>query len=417
MEIKNKFKPGKSFKSLGRALRSRNYRLYFLGQGVSLIGTWMQNVALSWLVYRLTQSAFMLGIIAFISQIPMMVLTPLAGVLADRWNRHRLMIFTQTSMMILALILALLVFTHWIAMWQLITIGVGFGITNALDAPARQSFVVQLVDNREDLSNAIALNSAMFNGARLIGPSVAGLLIAWVGEGVCFLFNSLSFLAVIFALLAMKIAPHNTESQLRTGIINELKEGFSYTFSSKPIRLIIIHYALVSLLGMSFTVLLPILANEILHGGARGLGFLLAAMGVGALFSSIIMAARKDTAGLWKMAAMSSSIFGLGLIVLSWSQNFVISLFLMIVTGFGMVNIMTASNTYLQTNIDDRKRARVMAFYLLAFFGTMPIGNLISGTIAKFIGVPTTILLAGICSLIASFFFIMRFPSHQKVRR
>ena len=419
MEIKLKpgqLKPGKTLKSVGRALLSRNYRLYFLGQGVSLIGTWMQNVALSWLVYRLTQSAFMLGAIAFISQTPMMILTPLAGVLADRWNRHRLMIFTQTSMMMLALLLAILVFTHRIVMWQLITIGLGFGLTNALDAPARQSFIVQLVDNREDLSNAIALNSAMFNSARLIGPSVAGLLIAWVGEGVCFLLNSLSFLAVIFALLAMKIAPYNKESQLRTGIINELKEGFSYTFSSKPIRLIIIHFAFVSLLGMSFTVLLPILANEILHGGARSLGFLLAAMGVGALFSSIIMAVKKDTAGLWKMAAVSSSIFGLGLIVLSWSHSFMVSLLLMVITGFGMVNIMTASNTYLQTNIDDRKRARVMAFYLLAFFGTMPLGNLITGTVAKFIGVPMTLLMGGIFSLMASFVFIMRFPSHQKVR-
>ncbi len=414
-KINGQIKPGKSFGTLVRAFRSRNYRLYFFGQGVSLIGTWMQNVALSWLVYRLTQSAFMLGVVGFITQTPMMILTPLTGVLADRWNRYRMMIFTQVSMMILALILAILVLTQWIAIWQIIVIGSCFGVVNALDAPTRHSFIVQLVDNREDLSNAIALNSAMFNSARLIGPSVAGLLIALTGEGVCFLLNALSFLAVILALLAMKITTQDHISPVKTGILQELKEGFIYTFGSRPIRLTLLHYAFVALLGMSFTVLLPILATEILHGGPSSLGFLMGAMGVGALLSSILMAARKDTGELWRITAASSTVFGLGLIALSRSHSFMLSLILMVIIGFGMVTIMTASNTYLQTNVEDSKRARVMAFYLLCFFGTMPFGNLITGTIAHSIGVPTTILLAGIFSLVGSLVFTLRFLSYLKI--
>lgn len=413
----DKLKPTKSFGTLVRAFHSRNYRLYFFGQGVSLIGTWMQNVALSWLVYRLTESAFMLGVVGFITQTPMMILTPLTGVLADRWNRYRTMIITQVSMMILALILAILVFTHWIAIWQIIILGCCLGGANALDAPTRHSFIVQLVNNREDLSNAIALNSAMFNSARLIGPSVAGLLIALTGEGVCFLLNALSFLAVILALLGMKITTQHNISPVRTGILQELKEGFIYTFGSRPIRLMLLHFAFVALLGMSFTVLLPILATEILKGGPRSLGFLLGAMGGGALLSSILMAARKDTHGLWKIAGVSSTIFGLGLIALSRSHSFMLSLILMVITGFGMVTIMTASNTYLQTNVEDSKRARVMAFYLLSFFGTMPFGNLITGTIAHSIGVPTTILLAGVFSLVGSLVFTLRFSSYLKRER
>jgi MFS family permease len=413
----DKLKPAQSFGTLVRAFRSRNYRLYFFGQGVSLIGTWMQNVALSWLVYRLTQSAFMLGVVGFIIQTPMMILTPLTGVLADRWNRYRTMIITQVSMMILALILAILVFTHWIAIWQIIILGCCLGVANALDAPTRHSFIVQLVDNRDDLANAIALNSAMFNSARLIGPSVAGLLIALTGEGICFLLNALSFLAVILALLAMKITTQDNISPVRTGILQELKEGFIYTFGSRPIRLTLLHFSFISLLGMSFTVLLPILATEILKGGPRSLGFLLGAMGVGALLSSILLAARKDTGGLWKITAASSTVFGLGLIALSRSQSFMLSLILMVIIGFGMVTIMTASNTFLQTNIDDGKRARVMAFYLLSFFGTMPFGNLITGAVAHSIGVPTTILLAGLFSLLGSLVFTLRFMSYLERER
>jgi MFS family permease len=400
--------------SVLRALHSRNYRLYFTGQGISLIGTWMQNVALSWLVYRLTKSAFLLGVVGFVTQVPMMVLTPVGGVLADRWNRYRMMMVVQVSMMVLALILAVLVFTGWISIWQIIIVGLLFGAANAADAPNRHSFIVQLVDNREDLSNAIALNSAMFNGARLIGPSVAGLLIAWTGEGVCFLLNALSFLAVILALLAMKIPPQPAVTQTGTGIFLELKEGFLYTFSSKPIRMILLHFAFVALFGMSYIVLLPILAKEILKGGSHSFGFLVGAMGIGALSGSILLAARKNTEGLWKIAAVSSTVFGLGLIALSRSRGFILSLFIMMITGFGMVMIMTASNTFVQESVEDSKRARVMAFYLLAFFGTMPFGNLITGSVANVIGVPTTILIAGIFSLIGSAVFFFKFSSYRE---
>jgi MFS family permease len=343
----------------------------------------------------------------------MMILTPITGVLADRWNRYRVMIATQVSMMILALTLAILVLVNWIAMWQIVVIGLGFGAANALDAPTRHSFVVQLVDNREDLSNAIALNSAMFNSARLIGPSVAGLIIAWVGEGVCFLLNALSFLAVIFALLAMQIKTPVTIPTEKKSILQELKEGFFYTFRSRPIRYMLLHFAFVALFSMSFTVLLPILATEILHGGARSLGFLLGAMGTGALLGSILMAARKDINGLWKITGLSSTIFGFGLIALSLSRSFILSLILMVITGFGMVTIMTSSNTFIQATIEDDKRARVMAFYLLAFFGTVPIGNLITGSVGDIIGVPSTILATGIFSLVVSFVFTIKFSRYH----
>ncbi len=402
-----------AFGDMGRAFRSRNYKLYFFGQGVSLIGSWMQTVALNWLVYRLTKSAFMLGVVGFIIQTPMMILTPLTGVLADRWNRYRTMIKVQIAMMILSAILALLVIVNWIAIWNIIIIGLFFGIANAIDAPTRHSFIVELVENRDDLPNAIALNSAMFNSARLVGPALAGLLIAWTGEAICFLINAVSFLAVIAGLLAMKIATPPTMSRRgKEGILMELKEGFWYTFQSLPIRMMLLHFAFVALLGMSFTVLLPILATQILHGGPRSLGFLMGGMGVGALLGSIMMAANKNNDNLWKIAARSSTIFGLGLIALSLSRNFIISLVLMAVTGFGMVTIMTASNTYLQTHIEDSKRARVMAFYLLSFFGTMPFGNLITGTVAQSIGVPYTIFVAGIFSLLGSFIFTFKFSAY-----
>ena len=412
VETKDSLNPGQPVHTMLRAFRSRNYRLYFTGQGVSLIGTWMQAVALSWLVYRLTQSAFLLGVVGFVNQAPMLVLTPISGVLADRWNRYRMMIFTQSGMMVIAAILAVLALTHWISLWHIIVLGLCLGAANALDAPSRHSFIVQLVENRQDLGNAIALNSAMFNSARLIGPALAGLLISWTGEGICFLFNSLSFLAVIAALLAMKIPAQTLTASPREGILQELKEGFLYTFRSKPIRLILLHFAFVALLGMSFTVLLPILANDILKGGSRGLGFLMGAMGIGAILSSILMASRWDTNGLWKFAGRSSTIFGLGLLALSRSRSFILSLFIMVITGFGMINIMTSSNTFLQTNIEDSKRARVMAFYLLAFFGTVPFGNLVTGTVATMIGVPNTIMAAGIFSLVGSWVFLLKFRSY-----
>ena len=389
--------------------------MYFIGQGASLIGTWMQQIALMWLVYRLTRSAFLLGLVGFATQIPMMLLMPFTGVLADRWNRYRIMIVNQVLEMAEAIILAILVFTHRIAIWQIVILGMILGIVNALDGPTRHAFIVQLVEKREDLPNAIALNSAMFNSARLIGPAIAGILIALVGEGFCFLINAVSFLAVIAALLAMRIRPQENKSPAaESGIFRELREGFSYTFGMKPARLIIIHFAWVSLMGMSFTVLIPILADKILKGGVHGLGFLVGAVGAGALTGAILLAARKRIDGLWKLIALSSTIFGTALILLSVSRNYIFSLFLMVIIGMGMTSQMTTSNTFLQTICDDSKRARVMGFYLLAFFGTVPIGNLMLGAIANWAGVPTTLLLAGIASITSSIFFVARFSALEK---
>jgi MFS family permease len=411
----NSLEPDRGLKSIVRAFSSRNYRLYFIGQGASLIGTWMQQIALIWLVYRLTRSAFLLGLVGFATQIPMMLLMPFTGVLADRWNRYRIMIVNQVLEMVEAIILAILVFTHRIAIWQIVILGMILGVVNALDGPTRHAFIVQLVEKRDDLPNAIALNSAMFNSARLIGPAIAGILIALVGEGVCFLINAVSFLAVIAALLAMRIKPQKPKPQAaESGIFRELHDGFSYTFGMQPVRLIIIHFAWVSLMGMSFTVLIPILADKILKGGVHGLGFLMGAIGAGALTGAILLAARKRTDGLWKLIALSSTIFGTSLILLSVSRNYIFSLFLMVIIGMGMTSQMTTSNTFLQTICDDSKRARVMAFYLLAFFGTIPIGNLMLGAIANWAGVPTTLLFAGIASIASSIFFAARFSALEK---
>lgn len=411
----NSLEPTRGLKTIIRAFNSRNYRLYFIGQGASLIGTWMQQIALSWLVYRLTRSAFLLGLVGFATQIPQTILTPITGVLADRWNRYRIMIVNQVLEMVEAVILAILVFTHRIAIWQIVILGIILGIVNALDGPTRHAFIVQLVEKREDLPNAIALNSAMFNTARVIGPAIAGILIALVGEGVCFLINAASFLAVIAALLAMRIRPQEIKPPAaESGIFRELREGFSYTFGMKPVRMIIIHFAWVSLMGMSFTVLVPILADKILKGGVHGLGFLMGAIGAGALTGAIVLAARKRADGLWKLIALSSTIFGISLILLAVSRSYVFSLFLMFFSGTGMTSQMTCSNTFLQTTCDDSKRARVMAFYLLAFFGTIPIGNLMLGALANWVGVPTTLLFAGIASVAGSIFFAARFSALER---
>lgn len=394
------------------ALRSRNYRLYFFGQGVSLIGSWMQNMAISWLCYRLTNSALLLGLLGFMTNLPLMLLTPLTGVLADRWNRHRVMIWVQVSAMIQALVLAGLTLTGWITIWQLITLSTVLGLINAVDAPNRHAFVVELVDDRRDLPNAIAMNSAIFNSARLIGPSVAGILVAVIGEGLCFLINAFSFLAVIISLKAMKMKKSKTPAGPGKGSVKkELIEGFRYTFRHRTMRLILIHFALVSMLGTSFIVLLPVIARDILKGDASLLGFLTGAMGCGALVSAIAMARRHQVQGLERLAGHSSTLFGLALITLAISRQAFLSIAAMILVGMGMIAQMVTSNTYLHLVVDDDKRARVMAFYLLAYFASMPLGSLLIGSLAEIIGTPATIFLCGLACLASSgsyFFFLRR---------
>jgi MFS family permease len=399
-----------------RALSHRNYRLFFGGQGISLIGTWMQQIAMSWLAYRLTHSALLLGVIGFTSRIPTFLLASLAGVLADRWNRHRILVITQTLSMVQAMILATLVLTETVAVWHIISLSLLLGLINALDIPARQSFVVDMIERREDLGNAIALNSSIVNGARLIGPSIAGILIVTLGEGMCFFINGLSFIAVIMALLAMKIAPKQREMQ-SWQVFQRLKEGFSYAFGFAPIRSVLLLLALVSLMGMPYTVLMPIFAENILHGGPKALGFLMGATGVGAIVGSIYLASRKSVLGLGRIIVISSNLFGVGLIAFSLSRFFWLSLLFMLLTGFGMMVQMASSNTVLQTIVEEDKRGRVMSFYTMAFMGMVPFGSLLAGSLANKIGAPNTVMIGGVACILGSLIFAKLLPSLRKIAR
>jgi MFS family permease len=399
-----------------RALGHRNYRLFFGGQGVSLIGTWMQQIAMSWLAYRLTNSALLLGVIGFTSRIPTFLLASLAGVLADRWDRHRILVITQTLSMVQAMILAILVLTETVAVWHIVSLSLLLGLINAFDMPARQSFVVDMIERGEDLGNAIALNSSIVNGARLIGPSIAGILIATLGEGICFLLNGLSFIAVIVALLAMKIVPKQRKMQ-GSQVFQGLKEGFSYAFGFAPIRSVLLLLALVSLMGMPYTVLMPIFAENILHGGPQALGFLMGATGVGAIAGSIYLASRKSVLGLGRIIVVSSNLFGIGLVAFSLSRLFWLSSLFMLLTGFGMIVQMASSNTVLQTIVEEDKRGRVMSFYTMAFMGMVPFGSLLAGSLANNIGAPQTVMIGGVACILGSVMFAKKLPSLRKVAR
>ncbi len=393
-----------------RTLRYRNYRLFFGGQSISLIGTWMQMIALTWLVYRMSNSAFLLGIIGFSQQLPTFLISPVAGVLADRFNRHRMIILTQTLSMVQAGILAVLTLTGLISLWNIIPLCVFLGIINAIDVPARQSFIMEMIENREDIGNAIALNSSMFNGARLIGPSIAGLVIAVIGEGLCFVLNTVSFIAVIAALLAMKINVKAKKS-VRTGVFNELREGVTYAYNFRPIRSILLLLSLVSIVGMPYTVLMPVIARDILHGGAQTLGFLMGAIGLGAVSGAVYLASRKTIVGLERWIPRAAAVFSAGLIAFSFSRTLALSLPVLFVCGFGMMVQMASSNTLIQTISDDDKRGRVMSLYAVAFLGTAPIGSLLAGTCASTIGTPLTVLFSGIICLIGAVIFALNLPA------
>ena len=394
---------------LFRALSHRNYRLFFGGQGLSLIGTWVQVIAMSWLVYRLTNSAFLLGMTGFVGQIPTFLFAPLAGVLVDRWNRHHILLVTQTLSMVQALLLAVLDLTGTILVWHIILLILMLGFVNALDAPARQAFVVEMVEKREDLSNAIALNSFLFNGARLIGPSIGGILISIVGEGICFLLNGLSFFAVIIALRAMKIERKKSLIP-STRVAKGLKEGFDYAFGFAPIRFILLFLGLISLAGMPYTILMPIFAKDILHGGPQTLGFLMAATGTGAVAGALFLASRKSVLGLGRVIVIASGVFGTGLIAFSLSHVLWLSLLILVLTGLGMMVQMASSNTILQTIVEDDKRGRVMSFYTMSFMGVAPFGSLLAGSLAEAIGAPNTVRIAGISCLLGSYLFARRLP-------
>ena len=407
---------GSDWKFAIRALRHRNYALFFSGQTVSLIGTWMTRIATAWLVYRLTNSAFLLGLVGFSGQIPVFVLGPFAGVWVDRWNRHRVLVVTQTLSMLQSFSLAVLALSHHITVTDIILLSLFQGAINAFDMPARQAFVIQMVEDREDLSNAIALNSSMVNASRLIGPSIAGAVIALAGEGYCFLIDGFSYLAVIASLLAMVII-RKQEIKPRQPVWQEFSEGWRYVAQFVPIRSILLLLGLVSLVGMPYTVLMPLFAARVLHGGAHTLGFLMGASGVGALISAGWLAARKSVLGLGRVIPTMAGVFGGALIAFSFSHLLWLSLLLMVVTGFGMMQQMAASNTVLQTIVDEDKRGRVMGFYSVAFQGMAPFGSLFAGIVANRIGAPYTLAIGGFCCVAGGFWFIGKLPQIRALIR
>ncbi|MEH2179542.1 MFS transporter [Nostoc sp.] len=403
-------------KSLLPALRSRNYQLFFAGQGISLIGTWMTQLATIWLVYDLTKSPLMLGVVGFSSQIPNFFLAPFAGVFVDRFSRYRTLIGTQILAMIQSLTLAVLALTGVIEVWQIIALSLFQGFINALDTPARQAFVPELVEHRGDLANAIAINSTMVNGARLIGPAIGGLLIAGIGAGYCFLIDGLSYVAVIAALLAMKVKPWKnlvTEGNP----LQKVKEGFVYAFSFPPIRSVLLLSALVSLMGLQNTILVPVIAEQVLKGGAESLGFLMAASGVGALTGGIYLATRQTILGIGKLIALAPAILGIGLIGFSLSQFLPLSLFTMLFVGLGTILQIAASNTFLQTIVEDDKRGRLMSLYTMSFLGMIPVGNLLGGFLASHIGAPNTLMIDGIACILGSIIFSRQLPALRKIMR
>lgn len=404
------------FKSILRSLKYRNYRLFFSGQSISLIGTWIQRIATPWLVYHLTGSAFLLGVVGFAGQIPTFLLAPFAGVLTDRWNKFHILVATQVAAMLQALLLALLYFTGTIAIWHIVLLSILLGCINAFDVPARQSLVIQMVDRKEDLGNAIALNSSMVNGARLLGPSIAGMLIAFMGEGVCFLINGLSYIFVIVFLLMMRLNASNGKRK-NEHVLTELKEGFRYTFGFTPIKYTILMLALVSFMGMPYTVLMPVVAKEILHGGSHTFGFLMGASGLGALIGALYLASRKNAVGLGRLIPKAAITFGVGLILFSLSRHVWLSLVLMVFVGLGMMLQMASSNTIMQTVADDDKRGRVMSFYTMAFMGTTPFGSFLAGSFAKIIGATNTILLGGVACIIGAIVFIYKLPKFRAAIR
>jgi MFS family permease len=396
------------------ALRSRNYRLFFAGQGVSLIGTWMTQIATVWLVYHLTQSVFMLGVVGFTSQIPNFVLSPWGGVLVDRFPCRRILIGTQVAAMIQSLSLAALALSGMIEIWHILVLSLVQGLINAVDAPARQVFVIELVERREDLANAIAINSTMFNGARLIGPAIGGLLIAQVGEAYCFLIDGLSYIAVIMALLAMRFSP-KSPSPPASNLVQEIKQGFIYAFSCPPIRAILLLSALISFAGMQYIVFVPFFADKVLQGNAQTLGFLMAASGVGSLLGGIYLATRQTVIGLGKVMLIAPAILGVGLISFSLSHFLPLSLLSMLLIGLGTILQIAAGNTILQTIVDDDKRGRVMSLYTMSFLGITPFGNLFGGTVASWIGATDTLLIAGIICFFGVFILSRQFANLKKI--
>ena len=396
-----------------RALRHRNFRLFFGGQSISLIGTWMTRIATSWLVYRLTKSPLMLGTVGFAGQIPSFLFAPLAGVIVDRMDRRKVLVWTQALAMLQSLLLAALTLTHHINVTEVLILSVMQGIINAFDMPARQSFMIRMVEDRADLQNAIAINSSMVNAARLIGPSLAGILIAATNEGWCFLIDGISYIAVIASLLMMRIRREERETHGAT-MAEQLRQGWEYVTQSVPIRSILLLFALLSLMGWPFMVLMPVFAAEVLKGGAHTQGFLMGAVGVGSLASALVLVVRKSVRGLTRIIPTGACVFGAGLIAFGLSHSLWLSMPMMLVTGFGMMQGITSSNTILQTLVDEKMRGRVMSYYTMAFVGMAPFGSLFAGALARVVGVQNTVIVSGIACISGGVWFFTRLPRIRK---
>lgn len=399
-----------------RALRHRNFKLFFFGQSISVIGTWMTRLATSWLVYRLTDSALLLGVVSFAGQIVSFALGPFAGVWVESLNRRKLLVLTQAAGAVQSLAMAALTLTHMIHLWEIIALSALQGVINAFDMPGRQSFLVQMVEDRNDLSNAIAINSSMANGARLIGPAIAGVVIGAVGEGWCFLIDGVSYFAVIASLLLMKIKPSTVERST-SSMFKQMREGWDYVRGFRPIRTILLLFALMSLMGYSYAVLLPLFADKVMHGGAYTLGWLTAASGVGALMSGVSLTLRKSVVGLTSILQIASATLGAALILFGLSHTLWLSLALMVFVGFGLMQVAAVSNTIIQSLVSEDKRARVMGYYTMAFFGSAPFGSLLAGALAHRIGAPHTVIIAGAFCVVGSLWFTLELPKVRAVMR
>ncbi len=398
------------------ALKSRNYQLFFAGQGISLIGTWMTQVASIWLVYQLTNSALLLGVVGFIGQIPSLFLSPFGGVLVDRWNTRKILVTTQVLAMIQSLALAVLALTHTISIGHIIFLSLFQGVINALDAPARQTFVPEMIERKSDLASAIALNSSLVNGGRLVGPAIAGVIIARVGSGYCFLIDGLSYIAVIAALLAMRLKskPKTTPTG---SAIERVKAGFVYAFGFPPIRAILQLLALFSLVAMPYVTLLPIFATKILKGDAHTLGFIMAASGIGALFGGAYLSTRKSVVGLGNVIALAPAVSGVGIVAFGVSRTLWFSLLMCFVIGLGSILLISSSNILIQTLVEDDKRGRVMSIFTMSFLGIVPFGNLLMGISAERIGATNTLVVGGALCIAATIIFSQQLPTLRRIVR
>jgi MFS family permease len=406
--------PRLRFSQALRALSNRNYRLFFTGQGISLLGTWMQSIASNWLIYRLSGSAFILGLSGFFMLIPVFFISPFAGVLGDRWNRHRILMVVQVMAMMQALVYAVITLTGIVQVWHILLMSCILGIITAFEMPTRQAFVIQMVGDVSLLPNAIALNSSIFNGSRLVGPALAGIIVSAAGEGFCFLINSASYIAVIAAFLSMDVR-YIKPSEVNRNFIHEMREGFGYAVRNVPIRDILIAAAFISFFSMTFPVLLPVFATDILGGGSNTFGLLVSSSGAGAFLATLFLAMRESVRGLGRVMNIAFYAFGLALIGFSMSKYMYLSMALLVILGFCMITILASCNTVLQTIVDESKRGRVMSFYVMAFTGFSPAGSLLSGIISSKAGAAFTLFIFGLACMAFAVIFTFRMPVVKKM--